>query len=333
MTEDPPPKDCEASKWHSRQKHEFLSAYLSIWTDHVGRGGSSRPPLEVVDGFAAFGWCRSIEPGVSRTPWEGTAVIAAKAMVRYPAAKRLILNSYDPSAGTPQSHQLECLKRAIAKVAGAKPRFAVEYLAAPIEDAVAHAERIVDFRYPTLWLLDPYSPEELPWATLERIASHSHTYGTKRGQETRRPEMFITLMTQALQRNVDLRPGMITSALGLPESDWRGRVREMVDSGANTRQALISIYGQKLRSIYDRPPIVIEVRGSGRNIIYALFLCSNHDAGQFMMLVKKLPQYSSWQEHQWSPQARRISKDRKRQRRGRDSTFQAGLDSELFKNG
>ena len=107
----------------------------------------------------------------------------------------------------------------------------------------------------------------------------------------------------------------------------------MVDSGANTRQALISIYGQKLRSIYDRPPIVIEVRGSGRNIIYALFLCSNHDAGQFMMLVKKLPQYSSWQEHQWSPQARRISKDRKRQRRGRDSTFQAGLDSELFKNG
>ena len=332
MTDDPPPKDCEASKWHSRQKHEFLKAYLSIWTDHVGRGGSSRPPLEVVDGFAAFGWCRSIEPEVSKAPWEGTAVLAAKALVKYPAAKRLILNSYDPANGPQQGHQLGCLKRAIAKVAGVNPRFAVEYLAEPIGDAVTHAEGIMDFRYPTLWLLDPYSPEEL--TTIERIATHSYTYTTKRGTlETRRPEMFITLMTQALQRNVDLHPEMITSALGLPESDWRTRVEEMVRAGANKRQALISIYGQRLRALYDRPPIVIEVQGSGRNIIYALFLCSNHDAGQFMMLSRKLRQYSSWREHEWTPQARRISRDRSRQRKAGDASFQAGLDSDRFENG
>lgn len=327
------PEGCEVVKWHTRQKHEFIKQYLAVWTDNVGGvSGGQVPSLEIVDLFAGRGWCRvdpKAEPGAPREPWPGTAVLAARALQKYAYPKRLVLNSWVPSDPDRSSLQQETLRRAVASEVGDSPRFAVCFLGEEVLTALEQAARLIDVRYPTLWILDPYVPGSMPWAAVERIASLKHDYPTPDGGGvvTRRPEVLITLITEGLQRNIDRNPSVISRTLGLVEGDWRPLISELRDQGANVRQAILYLYSERLRSIYGTTPTVVEVAGSSGNIVYALVFCSSHHAGAYMARMRVAPQFQHWQLGSWKPTARLVSLNRSIARKeGRDATTQTSLD-------
>lgn len=330
----PSAQDCETVKWHSRQKHEFIAEYLSVWTTRVGRTSKKTPPtLEIVDLFAGRGWCRAdptAEHGAPNAPWPGTAVLAARALRDYPRAKRLVLNSFNPAGTAELGKQQACLAKAVAVELGPKPPFPVVYLGKDVQAAADEAAGTVDLRYPTLWLLDPYTPEGLPWAVIERIAALKHEYadpvtGVPR---TRRPELVITLITEGLQRNVDRNPGVISAALGMSETEWRPRVNELRSKGLNTRQAVVYIFSERLRGIYGNVPTVVEVPGSAGNIVYVLVFCSPHSAGAYMARMRVKPEFEKWQIESWRPLAKLISKNRAiRRAGGKDAPVQRSLDN------
>lgn len=318
-------------KWHSRQKHEFLGELLSVWTDHVGRRPGVNPPsLEIVDLFAGSGWCRpdrSLEPGVDPTPWPGTALLAARALSRYARPKRLVLNSFDPRQ--PENHAgMECLRMAIQGQLGEPSPFPVDYLSNEATLAVRDAARLVDPKYPSFWILDPYSAQGLPWSLVESIIQLKGEYTDKRGRPVvRRPEIVVTLMTEGLQRNVDKSPESISSTLGMPEPDWRPLFDEFLSQGANTRQALVYLFTEKLRGFYHQIPVAVEVPGSAGNVVYVVIYCSSSDAGTFMGHVWAKPRFSEWQREIWRPQAKRIDKNKRiRRSEGERATLQRGLD-------
>lgn len=321
------PEDCEEVSWHSRQKHKFVQEYLSIWTQSVGRRAPSGPPsLEIVDLFAAFGWCRAREPTAPKEPWPGTAVLAAQALTKYGNPKRLFLNTWDPRGGDFHRRQADALRAAVKAACGPRPRFTLNIHEKPLEQALDEAEKVVDFRYPTLWLLDPYAPDQLPWRTVDRIAGHVHRYEVRGKPQTRRPEMIISLMTHAMQRNIDLAPDLITAALGLPEEVWRPRINELRAEGMNTREALVSVYGGRLRELYNNEPVVIEVEGVDGNIVYEVVFCTTHPAGKWMTLVNGLPKYTDWKQAEWGPRALLISQNRRILRaEGANAPIQKGI--------
>jgi three-Cys-motif partner protein len=329
----PSAQDCEPVKWHSRQKHEFIRQYLEVWTARVARRGMSGPKLGIVDLFAGRGWCcanPTTDPGAPKEPWPGSAVLAAKALSAYPRPGTLVLNCFDPSQGAAASGQMASLQRAIASELGPSPRFPVKYLALDSVAAAGAAARLVDLDYPTVWILDPYASDALPWTVVGSIAALQRTYNAKRGKGSRRPELIITLMTEGLQRNIDINPGMTDLALGIPETAWRPMVQAQQAGGANVRQALIYIYAERLKAIYGKNPTVIEVDSSQGNIVYAVFLVSSHDAGTFVPKILLRPEFRDWKISSWKPTALRIAKNRTIRRfSGPKAPIQKSLESEF----
>ncbi len=327
------PSDCELVRWHSRQKHEFIAQYLSVWTTKVAKNPKKTPPtLEIVDLFAGRGWCRADsdeERGAPELPWPGTAVLAARALNNYPRASRLILNSFHRGGHAEIASQQKCLKKAIETELGKEPRFPVDFLAERVEDAAQKAAALFDRRFPSIWILDPCTPEDLPWSVVEQIAGLKHQYSTREGGPTtiRRPELVISLITEGLQRNVDRNPGLISKALGLPEAEWRPRVDELLDEGFNTRQAIVYLFSERLRELYQNVPTVVEVPGSHGNIVYVLVFCSSHSAGAYMARMRVRPEFERWQIVEWKPLAKLISRNRViRRTQGVDATVQQSLD-------
>lgn len=307
-----PLEDCEPVSWHSRQKHEFVRAYYEIWTEHVGhRKGSVAPSLEIIDLFASWGWCRAREPTAPADPWPGTAVLSARALNNYSNPKRLFLNTFDPDGGDAHRQQADALRRAIRGELGDRPPFKVDIHEQPLLEALTAAEKVVDFRFPNIWLLDPYNPNQLPWEVVARIASQARTYETKGKVQTRRPEMVITLMTYAMQMNIDQAPGLTSTALGMPVEDWRPQVKELVGAGLNTRQALVSIYAGRLKDLFSYDPIVLEVRGVDGIIVYELVFCTTNPAGKWMTKVRQLSKFWTWNKAEWLPEALRISQNKR----------------------
>lgn len=315
----PPPADCEVVKWHTRQKHEFIRQYLAVWTERVAKKGRAAPRLSIIDLFAAYGWCRAnpeTEPGAPHEPWPGTAVLAARALNSYPRPGRLIINSYNPDSTDRGAAQLEAARRAVSSEVGTTVRFGTEFLSKPVDLAVVDSAKLVDLDYPTIWMLDPYVPESLPWKVVEYIAGQKREYLTRRGPSVRRPELIITLITEGLQRNVDLSPGTVSLALGLETAVWRLRLEELREQGANVRQALIYIYSERLHEIYGKWPTVVEVDASPGNIVYAIVLCSSHDAGTFVPKILVKPEFQAWRLSTWKPTARLITRNRSFRRSG-----------------
>jgi three-Cys-motif partner protein len=307
---DPPPPDrCTETKWQSKQKHAFLEAYFRIWTDQVGRKHGTRPTLSIIDPFAAHGWCHDKESGHT---WEGTAILSARCYRDYPSrfGNTLILNSFHPDHEE-LAIQFEALQGALEREGVALDHSGVTLLSAPLEEAVDFALRKVDLRFPNVWVLDPYKPEDLPWATVERIARSSAEYESKGKVERRHPEIFINLMTHAIQRNIDLKPEVFSKALGVSEEEWRPLLEELVRDGMNVRQAVIELYCQRLQGIYGRSPTAIEVEGAEGQIIYAVIFCTSHDAGHYQMMMTSVPKYLAWKETKWRPTAERVKRVRK----------------------
>lgn len=326
--------DCEVVKWHTRQKHAFIEQYLTVWTERVGRSDRSTiPSLSIIDLFAGFGWCRadaSQEPGAPTGPWPGSAVLAARALLRYPRPSKLVLNSFNPESSIETRHQQEALRRAVEAETGSTARFSVDYLSTDVRIAAEESISRVDLRFPTIWILDPYSPEGLPWDVVEGIAGQKREYplANRIGFGSRRPELIITLMTEGLQRNVDKSPRGIETALGLPESTWRPEMDTLRDGGLNIRESLEAQFCERLDEIYRKPTTLVEVTGSGGNIVYAIVFASSHNAGAYMARMRVAPAFQKWRMRDWKPTAELISMNRRARRRSTGPpTLQLSMDA------
>lgn len=187
----------------------------------------------------------------------------------------------------------------------------VIYSSSTIETAVADTILRIRPNFPNLWLLDPYSTENLPWETVERILSCEGHYAKGGKEKTRRPELFITLMTSGLQRNVDTNPQLISRAFGIDESVWRPQMNELMGNGMNTRHALTKIYSDRLGQYYEKEPIVIEVPSTIGNIVYVVFFCTEHNAAYYMMQQYGIPKYEEWKSLEWTRPAREEARTKK----------------------
>jgi three-Cys-motif partner protein len=323
-------------KWHTRQKHQFIEQYLDVWTERVAKKGRAAPELSILDLFASFGWCRAdptTEAGAPTEPWPGSAILAVRALKGYPRRGRLVVNSFVPGDPAASASQLAALRHALVAEVGTPPAIPVDYLSEDVETAAGRAAGFVNLKYPTIWMLDPYYPESLPWKVVEEIAFRTGEYSTPSGGSVvRRPELIITLMTEGLQRNVDRNPRSVDAALGLPESVWRPRLTKLTGDGANTRQALIFLYSERLRGIYEQWPTVVEVDASPGNIVYAIVLCSAHNAGAFVPKILVKPEFQNWRLANWKPTARLITTNRSLRRKGGlRAPIQRSLDQSVTK--
>jgi len=304
---------CEQTKWHSRQKHAFLEAYLDIWSNQVGKDGKSKlPTLDIFDLYASSGLCYCPE---EKKTWMGSALLAAECLKKYQSGKLLFLNTYHPDKNELQA-QRKSLEDSLSNIhLPERVRTVIESL--PVEKALESAISRVNPNYPSLWILDPYQPEHLPWNIIERICKIEGSYQIGNRKIARRPELFICLMTGRLQRltGMDKEKETVGIVLGMEENIWKAKLEKYRDSDDNTRHALISIYAEKIANFYKKPPIILEVPSTDGNIVYTVFLCTDHNAGHYVMKLHKLPKYQEWRKTEWEKSAETISGKKKERRK------------------
>jgi three-Cys-motif partner protein len=303
----PPPEACEPTRYQSRKKHAVIDFYLRVWPENVApkarRNGKQPVSLAVVDLFASHGWCHDKESGHT---WEGSGVLAARHWQAYSTSqpKQLVLNSYHPDVGV-QSEQLANLIAAVKAEGVDITRPRVTFLTLTATEAVAEAKKHLRPEFPSVWILDPYKPADLPWAVVESIVSWTGEYEdpTTGKTVTRRPEVFITLMTWALQRGLKLDGNWpahaireVSDAVGLPEAEWRPIFDNHYQVAGNVREALIELYKDRLEAAYGRRPFHELVESADGNIIYALFFCSKHQAGFFSFAKIAMPAHETWKK-------------------------------------
>ena len=293
----------ESVKWHTRKKHAFIEKYLEIWSHHVRR---NPPTLDIIDLFASTGLCYCDETdryGLAEPTWPGSALLAAKCLQTYPRGKILFLNTYNESPEDCEKQKLN-LGKLLSGVKG----FELKISCLPIEQALPEALRVINPRYPNLWLLDPYAASDLPWEIVNAIGRFRGSYINNGIEVTRKPEIIITLITFDLQRNVDTNPHVVTAALGIPEEEWRPKLDALKKSGKNTRQAIIELYVERLANLYEKPPIIAEINSTDEtNIVYCLLLCTDHNAGHYVMELNKLKEMEDWRINVWRKEAGKIT--------------------------
>lgn len=128
-------------------------------------------------------------------------------------------------------------------------------------------------------------------------------------------------MTGRLQRltGKDKEKETVGIALGMEENIWKAKLENYRDSDDNTRRALISMYAEKIANFYKKPPIILEVPSTDGNIVYTVFLCTDHNAGHYVMKLHKLPKYQEWRKIEWEKSAETISAKSKIQRKAEKS--------------
>lgn len=313
----PPPDRCEQTSWHSAQKHEFLKAYYRIWTENVGKKpGSTAPTLAIADLFASYGWCYSKD---NKKTWPGTAALSAQCLKDYGTkfGKRLLLNSFSLNPAK-QDHQVSALKANLAELQ-LGPSVELKISSEPLDRAIHTAKTFIDPQWPNLWILDPYEIDDLPWPRVEEILSHSGDYERGGVRKLRRPELFITLHTHALQRNIREHPELMSGALGQPVEEWGPRFDELTAKGLNVREAVAQLYAARLEAFYGKPPIVLPVPGTAGNVVYLVFFCTEHDAAFYMMLKKGLPEYEKWRQTKWRGPAKEEARSKRVDRTAAES--------------
>lgn len=301
---------CEEVKWHSIQKHVFLEAYLDIWSENVGKNGKPTPPLSIFDLYSSFGLCYCSETSKS---WNGSALLVAECLQKYKSGKLLFLNTYNPNENE-QTQQKETLEKNITDLN--LPRRIEKFMTTlPIDEAVDSAISHVNPNYPNLWILDPYQPEHLPWDTVEKICKLQRFYTKNGKQVSRRPELFICLMTSRLQRLAGglyaADDNIVGKALGMEKEEWESKLDHYKKYGITITDALIFMYAEKLTQYYEKKPQMIKVFSNDGAIVYTVFLCTDNNAGHYMMKVNQLPKYLQWQEVEWKKEAKAITRTKK----------------------
>jgi len=300
-------------KWHTRQKHKFIEEYLRVWTNYVKK---HQPTLDIFDLYASTGLCYcadSEESGGSEPTWEGTAGLAARYLSSYPKGRHLFLNTYNEDRKK-CSKQAENLAKIATKCGRTPPYTSITTL--PIEEAfeaaIDYGERNGIFNYPNIWILDPYRSTDLPWSIVERIGNLKRSYPSNGAMKVRKPEMIINLMTNDLQRNIDINPRILDVALGMSESEWRPKIDSYLSNGHDTRRAIINVYAERLSVLYEKPPVVTEIKITNDTaIVYCLLLCTDSPAGYYVYNLKGLPEFNNWRISTWKPDAEKITIEKK----------------------
>ena len=292
---------CELVEWHSIQKHVFLKYYFDIWKNQVGKKASSIPSLDIIDLYASWGWCHCERNDKS---WQGTALLAAECLEKYDKGRLLFLNTYNEDENIlvmQHDHLVESLK---------KYNIVSKITTLPIEEAVDEALKVANLNYPTIWLLDPHGPKQLPWSVVEKICSAKKTYNDKFGnQKSRRPEVLISLMTSSLQREIH-NTDLICNSLGISESKWEYLEKQSIN-GNNTREVLVNAYIDCMSQFYEKQPIVFKVKGTSGNIVYTLLLFTDSPAGNYVTKLQKVPEMEKWLEIEWKNDAKAIEAKKK----------------------
>lgn len=305
---------CEQIKWHSRQKHAFLEAYLDIWSEQVGKDGKSKPPtLDIFDLYASSGLCYCPE---EKKTWKGSSLLAAECLKKYQGGRLLFLNTYgqDQEETTAQKIALE------TSIINLQLPKRINYLikTLPIDFAVDEAIKNVKPNFPNLWILDPYKPQDLPWSIVEKICKLEGSYKKGKNNVIRRPELFINLMTSTLQRETGidyLKDDWVGISLGMKKEEWESKMKKYIGMGKNRREALILLYAEKISNFYRKPPIILEVPSNDGAIVYTIFLCTDNNAGYYVMKLLKLPEYKKWHKIEWEKSAETISAKSKERRK------------------
>jgi len=171
-----------------------------------------------------------------------------------------------------------------------------------IIDAVTEAKPLLDKDYPSLWLLDPYDPKQLPWNAIQEIGSMQSERHKVNGK-FRKPEMIITFMTSYLQRFAELQPRAAEIALGIPEEEWKPKLIEYDEKYGNKREAFLRLFYDRLGEIYEKEPVAMLVKDiTNRAIVYCVILCSDHNAGHYMSRVK-MKELDKWHVDYWGQEA------------------------------
>jgi len=79
------------------------------------------------------------------------------------------------------------------------------------------------------------------------------------------------------------------------------------------------MYAEKIANYYKKPPIILEVPSTDGNIVYTVFLCTDHNAGHYVMKLYNLPKYHEWRKIEWENSAETISAKNKIQRKAEKS--------------
>ncbi|MDK2833274.1 MAG: hypothetical protein PWP63_361 [Methanolobus sp.] len=285
----------EVVPWHSKQKHEFLRHYLNVWSEMVGNHSKSVPSLDIIDLYASWGQCSCIEIGEE---WPGTAALAAECLNRYARPGLLFLNTYNANI-----EELKLQEQNLFTIL-ASFNIKSKIVTLPIEEAVDVALNEANLQYPTLWLLDPYGPKQLPWSVVEKICSSKRQYKDKYGNlHTRRPEIMINLMTSSLQREIH-NQNVVCGSLGISEEQWK--TLEQKSCSGNTTSVIVDAYAERLSQFYEKPPIRFLVKGKHGNIVYSILLFTDSDAGHYVTKVHKMPEFDKWLKVEWSKSAEEI---------------------------
>jgi len=297
---------CDIVPWHTKQKHVFIEKYFEIWENNVGRTGKFKPFLSIFDLYSSNGWCYCDDTdkyGDSEKIWQGSALLSAECLEKYEHSKKLFLNTYHENPEK-RSQQKKSLNQALQRFPKIFNDTIIRDL--PISESIDEAIKYLDPNWPSIWILDPCAASHLPWEIVEKIANQQAiipNFGI------RKPEMIINLMTSGLQRNVDRSEKMVKTALGFNKDEWEEKFDQKLDVGLNYREAIIDIYGEKLKTLYDRPPIITEVYDTTQKaIVYCLFLCTDSKAGHYMFKVNKLQEFKNWVMYEWGNTADMIAK-------------------------
>ena len=294
---------------HQKLKHKFIQLYLDVWVENVGNNSKKTPPsVDFFDMYSASGW--AYDPH-TKEKWPGSALLAAKAFGEYPRGRLLLLNSYDTDATT-CARQIDILRRSIMDLDDCPHVMdKTQIISAEIHEGTEIALSRFNRNYPSLWILDPYHPDQLPWEIVEKIGT---TVGDPykdpiTGKVTqKKPELIINLMTSVLQRNIDRKPELFSKAVGLPEEMWRPLYqkyeREYLDQGNEqcTRDVILDIYAERLSKLYNHNPIIALVNAAHGGVVYTMLLVTDNDAGYYMMR-KKMQAWQNYKIYRWKSEA------------------------------
>lgn len=292
---------------HQKQKHKFIETYLKIWSENVGNNSPKPPSVDFIDLYAASGM--AYDSNLDEE-WEGSALLLTRALGEYRNPGKIYLNSYSDDSEELKRNK-DILKRKIKSITESDyPHLRDNQVLGFSKDVLEATDIILkkfNRDFPSLWILDPYHPDHLPWEVIEKI-------GTTEGKplHKKKPEMIITLMTSILQRNIERKPELFSKAIGLQEEEWRPLYNqykeEYLAKGKNecTRDVIVDIFAFRLSTMYYKQPVVTPINARKGGIVYTMLLVTNSDAGYYMM-KKKMPEFEIYKAGEWRNEAQAVN--------------------------
>lgn len=158
----------------------------------------------------------------------------------------------------------------------------------------------------SLGFIDPDSPKQLKWDTIENIANHS--YKRKSNGFLRRPEMIINFPIEGIKRNAGFL-SKIGSHRGAETycrinteffgtNEWKEIWINYGHDNIRSREKLLELYLDRLREYYNHVINMIFVESIDNLPLYYVVSCTQHKLGEdFLQKVKN--DVKKWQKEDW----------------------------------